>query len=308
MHEQPDNPRPDILLLGGTGQIGWELCRTLAPIGNLVAPGRDQLDLDQPAQIPSFVDRIDPDLIVNAAAFTDVDGAEEQTSAARRLNAEVPDQLARAAAGRDIPLVHYSTDYVFDGRADRPYREDDPTNPLGVYGETKLDGERAVADAADRWLTLRTSWVYSLRRSNFLKTMLRLAETHRQLQVVVDEIGAPTGARAIAEATAQAVAIWQTRGWTADLSGLYHLTADGSTSWHGFAEAIFELAPEVDAETIEVQPIASADYPTAAERPAYSVLSGAKLFETFYLQLPDWRDSLERLFETRQTLLTTQAS
>jgi dTDP-4-dehydrorhamnose reductase len=297
MNQQSPATSPDILLFGATGQVGWELERALAPLGDLATPDREMVDLTDLDGLAAYVRDQNPDLLVNAAAYTDVDGAESDESRAFRLNAEAPRVIAEASRELGIPLIHYSTDYVFDGELDRPYREDDQTNPLGVYGRSKLAGERAVAKQAGRWLIFRTSWVYGRRRSNFLETMLGLADEHHELRVVDDEIGAPTWCRDIAEATAQALVVWRQQSYPRKLSGRYHLTASGSTSWCEFARRIFETWPTVDADGIEVEPIPSEEYPTVAPRPANSVLSNDRVEETFRLRLPDWAASLDKVVD-----------
>ena len=283
-----------LLLLGGNGQVGRELRRSLAPLGELVVATREggagdaAADFDAPESLAALVAGSAPDVVVNAAAYTAVDQAETDREAAFRVNAEAPAALARACAGRGALLVHYSTDYVFDGNATRPYREDDPTAPLGVYGESKLAGEAAIRDSGSRHAILRTAWVYAAHGKNFLLTMLRLGAERDELRVVADQVGAPTPAPWIADATAAIVR----HGVAA--SGTWHLVADGQTSWHGFAEAIFEEAHA--ARLLErvprVLPITTRDYPTPAARPAYSVLETRRLCEDFGIQPPQWRDGL----------------
>jgi dTDP-4-dehydrorhamnose reductase len=283
-----------ILLTGKQGQVGWELCRTLAPLGQVSALGREQLDLADADSIRRAVRELRPQLIVNPAAYTAVDLAESDAETATAVNGAAPGILAEEAKRLGAGLIHYSTDYVFDGGQDGVYRETDATNPGNVYGRSKLAGEQAIQAVGAEHLILRTSWVYGLRGRNFLLTMLRLAREREELRVVADQIGAPTWSRMIAEATALAAARWYMGSRPqAGLSGVYHLTAGGSTSWHGFVEAIVRLAGEQ--ETLAVQritPIATADYPTPARRPANSRLDGGKLEQAFGLRLPDWQDSL----------------
>lgn len=287
-----------LLVLGGNGQVGHELRRALAPLGEVVATTRsgalpdgsacERADFDAPATLPGLIERIAPDIVVNAAAYTAVDKAETDIEAAFRANAEAPGILARACAARGIPFVHYSTDYVFDGQGTRPYREDDPVAPLGVYGASKRAGEQAVIDAGGRYLIFRTAWVYGSHGHNFLRTMLRLGAERDRLRVVADQIGTPTPAALIADVTAGILA------QSNDASGIWHLTATGSTSWHGFAEAIFAAAQArgLLARRPEVDAITTADYPTPARRPAYSCLDTDKLARDFGVVLPDWQAAL----------------
>jgi len=283
-----------LLLLGNNGQIGHELQRSLRPLGTVVAVGRERADLTRPATLRAVVDEVAPDVIVNAAAYTDVDRAEEETERAWQINAEAPGVLADAAARCGAWLVHYSTDYVFDGTARRPYREDDRPVPLNAYGRTKLGGERSIREAGPRHLILRTSWVYSQRRSNFLRTMLRLAGEYRRgerdrLTVVDDQIGCPTSAPWVADATAEILRAVAAHGDPAALSGTYHVASAGQTSWYGFARAIFARE---NAEDVDIVPISSDEYPTPATRPAYAVLDTSRVQETFGLAVPTWTEQL----------------
>jgi len=290
-----------ILLLGANGQLGQELRRALAPLGSMVATTRsgalpdgtacEVADFDQPASLAALLDRVQPTVVVNAAAYTAVDRAEEDRDAAFRANAEAPGVLARWCAQAGVPLVHYSTDYVFDGQGTRPYREDDATAPLGVYGASKLVGEQAVRAAGGRHLIFRTAWVYASHSANFLRTMLRVGAERDVLRVVADQIGTPTPAALIADVTAQAL---QHDG---ALSGTWHLTAKGETSWHGFAEAIYAeaVAAGVLPRAPKVEAITTAEYPTPAKRPAYSHLDVAKLERDFGVALPSWQDGLKRV-------------
>ena len=283
-----------LLLLGGNGQVGRELRHSLAPLGELVVATREggagdvAADFDAPESLAALVAGSAPDVVVNAAAYTAVDQAETDREAAFRVNAEAPAALARACAGRGALLVHYSTDYVFDGNATRPYREDDPTAPLGVYGESKLAGEAAIRESGARHAILRTAWVYAVHGRNFLRTMLRLAGERDALRVVADQVGAPTPASWIADATAAMLR----RG--IDGAGTWHVVADGETSWHGFASAIMReaVAAGLLARTPSVLPIGTADYPTPARRPAYSVLDTARLQRDFGLRPPGWETGL----------------
>ena len=283
-----------LLLLGGNGQVGRELRRSLRPLGDVVVATRDGADADiaadfaAPASLAMLVRDITPDVVVNAAAYTAVDAAEADAEAAFLVNADAPAAIATACAGIGARLVHYSTDYVFDGGARRPYREDDATAPLGVYGASKLAGEEAIRASGARHAILRTAWVYAAHGKNFLRTMLRLAGERDELRVVADQVGAPTPAAWIADATADVL------HGDADASGTWHLVADGQTSWHGFAEAIMAeaQAPGLLARVPRVLPITTADYPTPAKRPAYSVLDTTKLRRDFGIAPPDWRDGL----------------
>ena len=288
-----------ILLLGKNGQVGWELQRALAPVGTVVAldrGGADGLhgDLEDLDGIDRTVRSLAPDVIVNAAAYTAVDKAETDVERAQRINAEAPGVLARAAAGVGALLVHYSTDYVFDGSGDTPWRENAPTAPLSVYGRSKLAGEEAIRAAGCRHLILRTSWVYAARGGNFARTMLRLAAERERLTVIADQLGAPTGAELIADVSAHAL-----RAEHADrsLGGTYHLAAGGETSWHGYASFVIEQARKLGAtlKAGEIAPIGTRDYPTAAARPLNSRLDTSRLRERFGLALPDWRDGVARM-------------
>ncbi|MHC9015720.1 dTDP-4-dehydrorhamnose reductase [Stenotrophomonas bentonitica] len=290
-----------ILLLGANGQLGQELQRALAPLGRIVATTRngtlpdrsacEVADFDQPASLAALLDRVQPTVVVNAAAYTAVDRAESDRDAAFRANAEAPGVLAQWCAQAGVPLVHYSTDYVFDGQGTRPYREDDATAPLGVYGASKLAGEQAIRAAGGRHLIFRTAWVYASHSANFLRTMLRVGAERDVLRVVADQVGTPTPAALIADVTAQAL---QHDG---ALSGTWHLTAKGETSWHGFAEAIFAEAVTTGVlpRAPKVEAITTAEYPTPAKRPAYSHLDVAKLEQDFGVVLPSWQDGLKRV-------------
>ncbi|WP_288469351.1 dTDP-4-dehydrorhamnose reductase [uncultured Stenotrophomonas sp.] len=290
-----------VLVFGGNGQVGQELLRALAPLGKVVATTRsgtlpdgsacETADFGQPASLPALLNRLQPSIVVNAAAYTAVDRAEQEADAAFAANAQAPGVIAHWCAEHGVPFVHYSTDYVFDGQGTAPYREDEPTAPLGVYGTSKRDGEEAVRAPGGRHLIFRTAWVYAAHGSNFLRTMLRVGAERDQLRVVDDQIGTPTPAALIADVTAQAL---QHPG---RLSGTWHLTATGQTSWHGFAEAIFAeaLATGVLAKVPTVEAIPSSEYPTPAKRPAWSVLDNRKLQQDFGIVLPTWQDGLKRV-------------
>jgi dTDP-4-dehydrorhamnose reductase len=286
------------MLTGKNGQVGWELQRTLAPLGEVVALDRQQLDLANPDQIRARVREIKPSLIVNAAAYTAVDRAEEEPELAMAVNGVAPGILAEEAKRLNAVIVHYSTDYVFDGTKTTPYTEEDVPNPINVYGKTKLAGERAIQAVGVPHLILRTSWIYGLHGKNFLLTILRLAREREELKIVDDQIGAPTWSRMVAEATAQILARLYSPFTShplpfTDLSGIYHLSAGGQTSWYGFAKAMLELDPN-RAEQVcrQLKPILTAEYPTFARRPAYSVLSNAKLKAAFGIVLPGWEQGL----------------
>ena len=281
-----------ILVFGGTGQVGRELLTTLAVFGPISAPHRREADLNQTDTLSAIVRRVEPRLIVNAAAYTAVDKAEEEPELAMAVNGIAPAILAQEAKRLGIPIIHYSTDYVFDGQDTAPYLEDAQTSPLGVYGETKLAGENAIRASGAQHLILRTAWVYASHGANFLRTMLRVGAERDELRVVADQIGTPTPAALIADITAQLL-----RQRTAETSGTWHLTAAGQTSWHGFAEAIFEEAVSAGLlpRAPRVVPITTADYPTPAKRPAYSRLSIEKLQRDFDIVLPEWRPGLQRV-------------
>lgn len=287
-----------ILVTGAHGQVGWELQRELAPLGAVTAIDREELDLTRPDAIREYVRALRPGLIVNPAAYTAVDKAESEPAPCAAINATAPGVLAEEAARLGAAIVHYSTDYVFDGSKQSPYVETDAPNPLGVYGRTKLDGERAVAAAGAPHVILRTSWVYGRRGKNFLLTMLALARQREELRIVCDQVGAPTWSRALASATAAIVArlAGDRRGLAAaaaDVSGTYHLTASGETSWHGFAEAILELDPRREEQRCRrVVPIATAAYPTPARRPASSRMDCSRAADVLGVRIPDWREQL----------------
>lgn len=282
-----------ILLTGANGQVGWELRRALAPLGDVIAPNRVDFDLADVGRIRNRVEAIAPDLIVHPAAYTAVDRAESEPERAWTVNADVPSELA--ACG--VPMVHFSTDYVFDGKKDAPYTEDDAPRPLGVYGASKLAGEKAVQAAGVPHLILRTSWVYGLRGANFLLTMRRLARERETLAVVDDQIGAPNWSRLLAEATALVVARWLMQTDLARLSGIYHMSCGGHTSWHGFAAAILADLAQSEGLVARLTAIPSADYPTPAARPANSRLDCGKLAAAFGVRLPDWETGLALCLE-----------
>jgi dTDP-4-dehydrorhamnose reductase len=286
-----------ILLLGANGQVGWELRRALAPLGPVRALERAEVDLADRDALSSAVREAAPSLIVNAAAYTAVDRAEEEEALARTINADAPGLLAEEAKRLGIALVHYSTDYVFNGAGDRPATESDSTAPLNAYGQTKLAGETAIRDSGCAHLILRTSWVYSMRGANFLLTVKRLAAELEEMRIVADQTGAPTWARGIAGATALILARCGApaeTGILAEKGGVYHLTASGETTWHGLAEAIVDWlrATGQPVRCKQIHPIPTSDYPTPAKRPANSLLDCTKLRETFGIAIPNWRDQL----------------
>ncbi len=281
-----------ILLTGVNGQVGWELRRTLAPLGEIVAADRALMDLSRPHCIRQAMRQIRPDLIVNPAAYTAVDRAEAEPEMAHAINATAPGILAEEARRIKIPLLHFSTDYIFDGVKPDAYIETDRPNPQNIYGASKLAGEQAVQAAGIPHLVLRTSWVYGLRGKNFLLTMRRLARERHEINVVDDQFGAPTWSRLIAETTALVLARWLADSDLMARSGLYHLSAGGRTSWHGFTAEILSHMRHEGGTLAQLEAIPSAAYPTPARRPANSVLSNAKLANTFGVALPDWKVGL----------------
>ncbi len=289
-----------ILLFGKTGQVGWELQRSLAPLGELIALGThsqnlcgDFTNLDG---IAETVRQVAPDIIVNAAAYTAVDKAESEFELAKTVNALAPGVLAQQAQQLGAWLIHYSTDYVFDGTGDKPWLETDTTGPLGAYGKTKLEGEQAILASGCRHLIFRTSWVYAARGVNFVRTMLRLAKERDKLTVIDDQIGAPTGAELLADVTAHAI---RTVYQHPELTGIYHLAASGLTSWHNYAVFVIEFARlagiEIKVLTEAIEPIPTSAFPTPAPRPKNSRLDTQKLQNTFNLNLPHWQDGITRM-------------
>ncbi|HEY9191360.1 MAG TPA: dTDP-4-dehydrorhamnose reductase [Methyloversatilis sp.] len=290
-----------ILLFGKGGQVGWELQRALAPLGELVALDFDESaglcgDFSQPDAVAATVRKVAPDLIVNAAAHTAVDRAESEPDLVRLINAVTPGRIAQEARALGAHLVHYSTDYVFDGSGEVARAEDAPVNPLSVYGRTKLEGEQAISASGATSLILRTSWVYAARGGNFARTMLRLAKERDRLTVIADQIGAPTGAELLADVTAHAVRTLRARP---ELAGLYHCVAAGETSWHGYARHVIARARaaghDIRVADEAIVPIPTTDYPTPAARPLNSRLDTRRLCETFGLVLPDWRQGVDRM-------------
>ncbi|MBV7535949.1 dTDP-4-dehydrorhamnose reductase [Duganella sp. sic0402] len=278
-----------VLLTGSSGQVGYELARSLQGIGEVVAVDRGVMDLSNLDQVRDVIRSVKPQLIVNPAAYTAVDEAESKPELCYRINAEAPAVMAEEAKALGAALVHYSTDYVFDGVASSPRVEDDTVGPVNLYGASKLAGEQAIEAAGIPHLIFRTSWVYGMRGKNFLLTMLRLAKERDELRVVADQHGAPTWSRTVADVTAQVLSQAHAGGreWWVQNSGIYHLSAQGQTTWHEFTQAIVEEA----GLHCKVLPISSADYPTAAQRPMHSVMSSEKLM-TRFCHLPDWKDAL----------------
>ena len=303
-------PTPRILLLGKNGQVGFELQRSLAPLGEVIALDRHSQplsgDLVNLEALATTVRALRPTFIVNAAAYTAVDKAEAEPELARRVNAEAPGLLASLAAETGAWLVHYSTDYVFDGSGSTPWNEADPTGPLNAYGQTKLEGEQAIAASGCQYLNFRTSWVYAANGNNFLKTMLRLAKDRETLNVVADQWGAPTGAELIADVTAQV--LQRVLGEASGVAGItatpfvgtYHLAAAGAVNWHGYASHVIERARQQRFEAVRVRqilPVATSAFPTPALRPGNSRLNTQRLKQTFGLQLPAWQSGVDAVVD-----------
>ncbi|MCO8588154.1 dTDP-4-dehydrorhamnose reductase [Burkholderia multivorans] len=296
------NAERNILVTGYSGQVGFELVRSLQGFGRIEAPLRAELDLANPSSIRTYLRTHRPSLIVNPAAYTAVDQAEQDRARAFAINGEAVAILAAEARQLGAAVIHYSTDYVFDGTAADAYREEDETSPVNIYGASKLAGEQALRDAGVPHLIFRTSWVYSNRGANFLSTMLRLGREKEELRIVADQVGAPTWSRTIAELTAHSLAQGLTSpdlsDWIHERSGVYNLTASGEASWADFAEAIFEIAGLERRPCVER--ISTAEFPRPAPRPLNSRMCGDKLHATFGLRAPNWRDALERCLEERQ--------
>jgi dTDP-4-dehydrorhamnose reductase len=291
-----------ILLLGKNGQVGWELQRSLAPLGEVLALDRYSTshcgDLSQPDKLAQTVLAYKPDFIVNAAAHTAVDKAESEPELAKIINAQAPAALAKAAAQVGAWLVHYSTDYVFDGSGTHARQEGEGTGPLSVYGQTKLDGEKAIVASGCKYLIFRTSWVYAARGGNFAKTMLRLAQDRQKLTVINDQYGAPTGADLIADVAAHAIRrVLNTQNIS--FSGVYHLVASGETTWHGYASHVIAqakaLKPELGWKVVDIAPVPTSAFPTPAVRPLNSRLCTDKLEQNFGLVLPPWQQGVDRM-------------
>lgn len=293
----------NIFITGGNGQVGFELQRQFAPFGTILAPTRQELDLTNAEAVNVYLEKHQPGLILNAAAYTAVDKAESEPEQAKRLNAKLPAQLADYAAMQGIPLVHYSTDYVYPGNGEKPWQEDSPTGPLSIYGQTKLEGDDAVVSSGAKHLIFRTSWVYAARGNNFMKTMLRLGREREALNIVSDQIGAPTPARLIAQITALACINHHSPStahhslFTINIpQGVYHLAPRGETSWHGFASEIFKTARGLG-EELAIAPegvagISTAEYPTPAKRPLNSRMALSKLENSLGITMPTWKSQL----------------
>jgi dTDP-4-dehydrorhamnose reductase len=286
-----------ILLIGKNGQVGWELRRTLAPLAEVVAVDYPEINFTDVAALRQFVVGVRPAVVVNAAAYTAVDKAETETELCRQINAVAPGVLAEEAKKIGALMVHYSTDYIFDGMKTSPYVETDAPNPLGTYGRSKLEGDRAVKASGADHLIFRLCWVYGARGQNFMLTMQRLAREREKLRVVADQFGCPTWSRMIAETTALALKQVLAGADRSMFNGEYHLAAAGQTNWHEFASRIIEWMPEAERKCRAVENIATAEYPTPARRPAYSVLDCGKLQKTFGLRLPDWEASLQQVLD-----------
>ncbi|MBK8800910.1 MAG: dTDP-4-dehydrorhamnose reductase [Fibrobacteres bacterium] len=281
-----------ILIIGRRGQVGWELRRTLAPLGEIVAFDFPDIDLTKPETLRPIVREVAPDLVVNAAAYTAVDKAEDEVEICQAINALAPKVLAEEAARLGARMVHFSTDYVYDGAKDGRWVETDPPGPLSVYGRTKLEGDEAIAATGVQHLIFRLQWVWGTRGANFVKTMLKLARERKELKIIDDQMGAPTWSRHIAEATALAVARWEAQ------SGIYHMANGGETSWHGFAKAIFEEDPKKSEQVLEsLLAIPTTAYPTKAARPMNSRMDLSKLHRDFGIRLPCWHEALRNSFE-----------
>ncbi len=283
-----------IVIIGGNGQVGWDLQRSVAALGSVITVNRQSsdypVDLSQPDSITAALTAIKPDIIINAAAYTAVDKAESEIDTARKINAIAPGILAEQANHLNALLIHYSTDYVFNGKSRIPYTEDDKAEPVNIYGQTKLEGDQAIQQVANNYLIFRTGWVYTNRANNFLLTMLKLAQQRTELNVIDDQTGSPTWSRVIADVTAVAIDNQSIQNNKIE-NGIYNLSSNGETSWYGFAKKIFEYAGL--GKEIIVNPIPTTDYPTPARRPKYTVLSNNKLESALKLVLPDWNESLK---------------
>jgi dTDP-4-dehydrorhamnose reductase len=289
-----------ILVTGKNGQVGHELMRSLAPLGKVVGVDVKECDLAQSAAINALLERVRPDIIVNPAAYTEVDKAESEPTIAHAVNVQAPKLLARYASRHHIPIIHFSTDYVFDGKKEAPYNEDDEANPISVYGKTKWLGEEAVRKMAAKHIIIRTSWVFGSHGVNFLKTMLKLASQRDKLSVVSDQFGAPTSARLLADAVAQIVTELGEPG-SYRKYGTYNIAAHGETSWHGYAQVVVEkaikLGMDVKINPKDIKPISSKEYPMPAPRPANSRLDTTKVSTVFSVSLHQWQDEVEKVIQ-----------
>ena len=295
-----DKARFRILLLGKVGQLGWELDRCLQPLGVVQAVDYPELDLSHPENLRPVVRGSHADLIVNATAYTAVDQAEAEPDIARAINGIAPGVLAEEALRAGVPIIHYSTDYVFDGMTSRPYTESDPPHPINTYGQTKLEGEQAIRDVGGTYLILRTSWVYSLRRKCFVTQVLNWARTQKTMRVVADQVGSPTWCRLLAQATALAITMGlkDMNGWLHERAGIYHLAGRGSASRLEWAEEILRLDPAAKEQIVqEVSPARSDEFPAPARRPAFSALDCGRFQAIFGIELPDWRQALRLAME-----------
>ena len=286
----------NILVTGKSGQVGWELSRCLMPLGNVISLGRNDCDLSKPEKLPTIIQEIKPDVIVNAAAYTAVDKAEVEEDLANTINGVSVGVLAEQAKKYNALFIHYSTDYVFDGKKAGRYTEEDMPNPINAYGRSKLAGEKAIQETGVNHLILRTSWVYSVRGNNFLNTILRLTKERDELNIVADQIGTPTWARLIAETTSHCIhqSVIESRQ-RIFMSGIYHLTSAGETSWYDFTKEIIEITNRRMSENIitcKIKPIKTIDYPVSAERPANSRIASGKLEKHFELKMPKWEKAL----------------
>ncbi|MBK1731386.1 dTDP-4-dehydrorhamnose reductase [Thiococcus pfennigii] len=290
---------PRLLLIGANGQVGWELCRTLAPIGRVITASVEKgtdywVDLADSESVSRLIQETRPDAVVNAAAYTAVDKAETEKAIAQRINADAPGMLGALLKDWGVPIIHYSTDFVFAGDTSLPYKEDDPTGPLNVYGATKLEGERRLLASGANAVILRTAWIYGARGSNFLLTMRRMFAEKEELRIVNDQTGSPTWSRMLAEVTSLVLHRLLVGELEVErVKGVYHVTGAGQASWYDFACTILGTR----GDQCRLRPISSAEYPAPARRPAYSVLDNTKIWETFGIQLPDWRQSLRQCLE-----------
>ncbi len=287
-----------ILVTGKNGQVGFELMRSLAPLGTVVGVDIDECDLQDILAVERLLDKVQPELIVNPAAYTAVDKAESEPALAHSINAKAPEVMAQYAGRHNIPIIHYSTDYVFDGLKEGEYLETDEVNPQSVYGKTKALGEAAVRNNAPKHIILRTSWVFGSHGGNFLKTILKLAQERDKLSIVSDQVGSPTSAALLADVTAEIVKQLFEPG-AVQKYGTYHLVSEGETSWHGYAQMVVAIANALEVKTKissdAIQPIKTADYPLPAPRPANSRLDTTKIKNVFMLTLPSWQDGVERV-------------
>ena len=288
-----------ILLFGENGQVAYELARALAVIGKITGVGRDRIDFCALDTISTVIQETNPDVIINSSAYTAVDKAEEDPKTAMLVNGLAPGVIANEAKKINAPLIHYSTDYIFNGESSRPYRENDTPDPINQYGKTKLAGDKAIQESEVPYLILRTSWVYGNRGKNFFLTIQELAKNRSTLSVINDQVGAPTWCRHIAEATSNILFMGKSNLWNFidKHSGIYNVSGSGETTWYGFAKAIISRMKAEEVQTSEIKKIDTKDYPTAADRPHYSVLDNSRLENVFGLKLPDWQDSLDLVME-----------